>query len=69
MSAMRDKRTTARLTLEEVANRFGVCAASVSLWETGKRLPRLDMAFRLAAFYGCSIEHLWPELVPKEDES
>lgn len=47
--AARQIREQARLSLHDVAAAVGVADSTVCRWETGKRLPRGELALRYAA--------------------
>ena len=52
-------RKKANLTQAEVADAFGISAASVSQWETGRNLPAAEKLPEIAALYNCSIDELF----------
>ena len=52
-------RKKANLTQAEVADVFGISAASVSQWETGRNLPAAEKLPEIAALYKCSIDELF----------
>lgn len=53
-----DARKKAGLTQDEVAKVLGVTPASVSMWETGRMMPRAYLLPKIATLYGCTIEEL-----------
>jgi transcriptional regulator with XRE-family HTH domain len=54
--ALRRKRLG--LSQPELAQRLGKCRSTVSKWETGKAVPRLDEAPDVARALGCSLGYL-----------
>lgn len=59
--AARGRRLALRLTLEDVAAGAGLSVTAVWHAERGAD-PMLTTARKLAAFYGVTVEDLWPEL-------
>ena len=55
---IRTYRKNAKLTQEDVGQLVGVKANTVSQWETGERVPRVDMLQKLARVFGCTIDDL-----------
>ena len=53
-------RLNRHLTQAELANRIGVLQQNISRWERGAAVPRDDMKFRLAAFFGVATTELFP---------
>jgi putative transcriptional regulator len=43
----------------DLAEMMGVFPARISEWETGKTLPRIDSALKLAAILDCCVEDLF----------
>lgn len=52
-------RKKANMTQAAVAEEFGISAASVSQWETGRNLPAAEKLPEIAALYKCSIDELF----------
>ena len=46
------------LTQNDVANRLGICAKTVSKWETGCTKPQVDTIKKLAKIFGVSLDDL-----------
>lgn len=57
------------LTTRQLGEIIGVSNATISRYETGKRDPDLIVAYRLAQYFGVSIEYLCGEDVSKEVET
>lgn len=57
MSFLRE-REKAGITQREVAEKIGIDQSAVSLWETGKTMPRASLLIKLAALYRCSVDDL-----------
>lgn len=51
-------RIRAGLLQKDVAEKLGVDASNVSLWETGRTFPRPPKLIRLAELYGCTVDDL-----------
>ena len=52
-------RIAARLKLQTVCTKIGISLGYLSQIERGQSLPALDVAFRLAKFYGTSVDAIW----------
>ena len=48
-------------TQEEIASACGITTSSLSMYETGRRIPRDEIKVRLAAYFGVSIGELFFE--------
>lgn len=59
---LQGKRKSLGLTLATVSAELGLSLGYLSKIELGRNLPHLPVAFRLARFYGCSVEEAWPGL-------
>ena len=46
-------------TQEELADRLGVCRQTVIMAEQSKNDPGLELAFRMARIFNCTIEELF----------
>lgn len=55
---LRDYRHLAKLTLKELANKAGISYSSIFRYESGERVPTLDVAAKLAAALNCSVDDL-----------
>ena len=55
---IKELRTEAGLTQQELADRLGISKQAVSMYETGKRRPAFEIADALADFFGVSIGFL-----------
>jgi len=51
-------RKKAGLSQAAAAKEFGVAAAAVCQWETGKTTPRSNLLPQIAKVYGCTIDEL-----------
>ena len=58
---IKDFRMTKNLTQEEVADALGVQRTTVTMWETGKSVPRTELLPRLAELFGCTVDELFSE--------
>ncbi|MGB9662829.1 MAG: helix-turn-helix domain-containing protein [Moorellaceae bacterium] len=55
---LRELRKQAGLTQEELGERLGFKPTTVSSWELAYRVPELVSVYRLAEFFGVSIDYL-----------
>lgn len=55
---LRVKREATGLNQRQVAERLGISNTTVSMWETGKSLPRGGLLPKLAALYRCTVDEL-----------
>jgi putative transcriptional regulator len=58
-NAVRERRTDAGWTQQDLAERLGVSRQTVNAIETGKYDPSLPLAFKLAALFKTRIEALF----------
>lgn len=67
---VRDARTTAGLTQEQLAERVHVRQSTVSKWEMGDHAPGDEEKMRLAEALDCSLDALfaWPDFIPPRVE-
>lgn len=54
--SMSAARVNTGLTQDDVAKELGITRETLSAWEVGKRIPRVDQAYALAAIYGLPID-------------
>lgn len=57
MSFLSERKKTG-MSQAEVGKKIGVSDAAVSMWETGKTVPRLPILVKLSALYGCPVDAL-----------
>ena len=57
---LRAARLDRGLTQYEEALLLGINQQNIARWETGRAVPRDDMKFRLAAFFGVPTSELFP---------
>ena len=64
-------RTKHNLTQQELAIKLGVSREAISLYESNRRDPSLDMLRKLSSFFNVSIDYLinGEEFVPKNDNN
>ncbi len=55
---LRELRTSKNLDQKDIANALGVLDATVSMWETGKRVPYHELLIKIADFFDVSIDYL-----------
>ena len=58
MKFLREHRLKSGWTQAQVAEQLGVQPCTVTLWETGKREPNINMLRRLSDLFGCSVDGL-----------
>ncbi len=54
--SMSAARVNTGLNQDDVAKKLGITRETLSAWESGKRLPRVDQAYAIAAIYGLPID-------------
>ena len=57
-SKLKNARLNSRLSRKQIAERIGVTASMIGLYETGERLPSLTVIIKLATQYKVSIDYL-----------
>ena len=60
-SRLKALRETAGMNQTQLGKRVGISRGSLCFYETGERMPTLDIACKLAAFFGVSITYLCGE--------
>lgn len=55
---LKNKRIECGLLQEDVAEKMGISQRTISSWETGRTVPKLDDYDKLAQIFGCSINEL-----------
>lgn len=55
---LRDLRESKNLQQKDLAKELNVLEATVSMWETGKRVPYSEMLIKIARFFNVSIDYL-----------
>jgi putative transcriptional regulator len=58
-NTLKDRRTRAGLTQEDLAAALGVSRQTIISIERGKYVPSLPLALRLARFFKCAAENLF----------
>ena len=53
---LREMRLERKISQFHLAIEIGTSTACISHWETGKKVPTLRSAKRLARFYGCKLD-------------
>ncbi|MBF4693884.1 helix-turn-helix transcriptional regulator [Fusibacter ferrireducens] len=59
MNRIAQYRTEKNLSQRALAKKLGVSSATVAMWETEKRTPRLKMAKYIAQFFETDIETIF----------
>lgn len=55
-------RTAKHLTQEQLAALVGVSLRAYKTYEAGERLPRVDVAIRIARIFGATVEDLFENM-------
>lgn len=55
---LKELRADKKITQSALAEKINVTQDSISLWETGRRIPDSEYLIKLADFFGCSIDYL-----------
>ena len=55
MNRIKEHRERLGLSMAELAEKIGVDASTVCLWEQGKRIPEYTSIKRMAKLFGCSL--------------
>ncbi len=58
-NSIKDRRTRANLTQEDLAAAMGVSRQTIISIERGKYIPSLPLALKLARFFKCSTDELF----------
>lgn len=58
---LKELRKLNQITQINFAKKIGVTAGAVGLWETGKRLPDIEMVFKIAKMFNVSTDYLLGE--------
>ncbi len=66
MNRLKDMRKSRNLTVKEVAKAIGITQPALTRIENGHRNPSMNVAFKLANFFGVSIEDLFPKYTTKK---
>lgn len=59
MNALVERRKAAGLSQSELAEKLGVGRSAVTMWETTRSRPNVDMLPAIATALGCSIDELF----------
>ena len=55
VNRIKEHRERLGLSMAELAEKIGVDASTVCLWEQGKRIPKYASIKRMAKLFGCSL--------------
>ncbi len=65
LNRVKEQRTAAGLSQEELAKAVGVSRQSIISIERGRYVPSLPLALRMAGFFGCATDELFQRKVSK----
>ncbi len=65
MNKVKEFRLANNLTLAELSKKINLSKTALSMIENGHRNPSMNVAFKLANFFGASIEELFPQYTTK----
>lgn len=57
---LRKYRKAAKMTQAELAKAVGTSPVVICRYETGKRIPKISTASRIAEVLGCKVDDIWP---------
>ena len=46
------------MTQVQFASEFGISSGTIAMWETGKRMPDLNMVAKIADYFGVTVDYL-----------
>lgn len=55
---IKERREALHISQAELAEKVGVDASTMCLYESGKRSPKIGMAFKIAEALGCTVDEL-----------
>lgn len=55
---IKELRRSKKMTQEELSSLLNVSRTTVTMWETGKALPRAELLPNLAQILGCTVDEL-----------
>ena len=58
MKNIKDRREALHLSQEDLAAKANVSRVSIARYEAGERIPSVDIAARIAAALGCTVDEL-----------
>ena len=58
MKNIKDRREALHLSQEDLAAKANVSRVSIARYEAGERIPSVDVAARIAAALGCTVDEL-----------
>lgn len=58
---IKERREAIHMTQAELAKMVGVEPSTMCLYESGKRSPKIDTAFKIAKALGCTVDELIKE--------
>ena len=61
MNSFKARREKSGLKQNYVSDKLDIAQSTISMWETGKSKPRLNILIKLAELYNCSVDELLKE--------
>lgn len=58
MTSIKDIRKRLNMTQKQLSVRTGISQVNLSRYESGKRSPKISMAFKIAEALGCTVDEL-----------
>lgn len=58
MKNIKDRREALHMSQEDLAAKANVSRVSIARYEAGERIPNVDVAARIAAALGCTVDEL-----------
>jgi len=55
---LKELRSSKKLTLEQLGKELGVIKQTIGHWESGIRLPNLEMTVAIADYFNVSVDYL-----------
>ncbi|NRA29562.1 MAG: helix-turn-helix transcriptional regulator [Parvularculaceae bacterium] len=59
INRLRELRESARMTQKSLGDAVDVSRQAINALETGKHAPSLDLAYKLAALFQCTVEDIF----------
>lgn len=67
MKRIREERIKLKLTQAELADKLGVSAGAVGMYEQGRRVPEVDILSKMADIFDCTLDYLIGRVENKDE--